>query len=454
MTFLHAPHALLPDGWAADVRVEIAADGSIAAVAAGQPRQPGDTALDTPLLPAPTNLHSHTFQRAMAGLTECAIGGSEDFWSWRRLMYRFLDRMTPADIEAVAAWAFVEMLEGGFAACAEFHYLHHQPGGGSYDDPAETGGRICAAARAAGIGLTLLPVLYQRAGLDEASVAGGQLRFGCDRDRFVRLLDATRAHLQADGADPISLGVAPHSLRAVAPADVAWAAGLLPDGPVHIHVAEQVAEVAEVTAALGRRPVETLLDLGADARWCLIHATHMTDAETAALAASGAVAGLCPVTEANLGDGVFPAAAFLAAGGRLGIGSDSNICIDVGGELRLLEYGQRLTRRARAVLADDGSVGQALWMATCRGGAQAAGRRAGAIAPGLRADLLTLQAAPGVAAMPPAERLDHAIFAAPRLPVDRLWVAGRRAVEQGRALARDALRAPFERTMAQLLAAL
>ncbi|MEL6234226.1 MAG: formimidoylglutamate deiminase [Pseudomonadota bacterium] len=454
MTSLHAPHALLPDGWAANVRVEIAADGRVGAVAVGQPRAPGDMALDALLLPAPTNLHSHTFQRAMAGLTERSAGGTDDFWSWRRLMYRFLDRMTPAHIDAVAAWAFVEMLEGGFAACAEFHYLHHQPGGGSYDDPAETGGRICAAARASGIGLTLLPVLYQRAGLDDAPVAGGQLRFGCDRDRFARLLDATRTHLQGDGADPVVLGVAPHSLRAVSPADVAWAAGLLPDGPLHIHVAEQMAEIAEVQAALGRRPVETLLDLGVDARWCLIHATHMTGAETAALAASGAVAGLCPVTEANLGDGVFPAAAFLAAGGRLGMGSDSNICIDVGGELRLLEYGQRLTRQARAVLARDGSVGQALWAAACRGGAQAAGRRAGAIAQGMQADLLTLQTAPGTGAMPPAERLDHAVFAAPRLPVDRLWVAGRLAVAEGRALARDALRAPFERTMAQLLAAL
>ncbi|MEM9048755.1 MAG: formimidoylglutamate deiminase [Pseudomonadota bacterium] len=447
MTVLYAPHALLPAGWTADVRVALDPDGRIAAVASGQPCAPGDERLQAPLLPALTNLHSHSFQRAMAGLSETASGGGDDFWSWRRLMYRFLDRMTPDQLQAVAGQAFVEMLEGGFAACAEFHYLHHGPDGTPYADSAEMSGRICEAARQSSIGLTLLPVFYARGGLDGRPLTGGQRRFGCDRAGYEGLIAAIGPHLQGAG-----LGVAPHSLRAASPEDVAWAAELLPDAPVHIHVAEQRAEVDAVQAALGRRPVETLLDLGADPRWCLIHATHMSDAETAALAACGAVAGLCPVTEANLGDGVFPAASYVAQGGRFGVGSDANTCIDAAGELRLLEYGQRLTRQARAVLAPSGSVATALWQAATAGGAQAAARDSGMIAPGHRADLLTLGPAPGVAPLPAAARLDHAVFAAPRLPLDQLWVGGTLAVEGGVALARDRLRPAFETAMAALVA--
>jgi formimidoylglutamate deiminase len=452
---LHAPRALLPSGWARDVRVSIGADGRIASVASGTAPGPGDLALaDEVLMPAPTNLHSHTFQRAMAGLTEFRSGPEgDDFWSWRSLMYRFLDAMTPEEIEAVAAFAFVEMLEGGFAACTEFHYLHNAPGGAPYSDPAELPGRICRAAAETGIGLTLLPVHYVQGGVDGRPLAGGQLRFRTGRDSFAAILDGAAHHLAALPADAV-LGVAPHSLRAVPPADVAWAAGLRPAGPVHIHAAEQTGEVAEVVAGHGARPVELLLDLGAAARWCLIHATHMTEEETRRLAASGAVAGLCPITESSLGDGIFPAASFLARGGRLGIGTDSNLLIDVAAELRTLEYSQRLRDRSRAILVAPGrSCGRFLWETAAAGGAQAAGREAGAIAPGLWADLLSVDAtAPGLASRGGDFIPDSLIFARSALRPRRVWSAGRVTVEDGRALARDGAEARYRRALARLLA--
>jgi formimidoylglutamate deiminase len=449
---LHAEAALLPGGWARDVRVAIGGDGRIASVSAGAAAAPGDRRLGAAvLLPALANLHSHTFQRAMAGLTEYRSGPAGDnFWSWRALMYRFLDRMRPEDVEAVAALAFCEMLEGGFAACAEFHYLHNAPGGAAYADPAELSARIVAAAARTGIGLTLLPVHYVRGGADGRPLAGGQLRFRTGRESYARLVEAAAAHLGAAGADAV-LGVAPHSLRAVPPEDVAWAAELRPGAPVHIHAAEQTAEVDEVRAAHGARPVELLLDrCGAGAGWVLVHATQMTAGETAALARCGAVAGLCPVTESNLGDGIFPADAFLAAGGRFGVGTDSNVLIDAAAELRTLEYSQRLRDRARVVLADGGrSNGRTLFEAALAGGAQAAGRAAGAIAPGLWADLMTLDAdLPG----PAGDRvLDHAIFAR-RGPVVRdLWSAGRHVVRDGRAVARSTIEPCWRKALERLL---
>ena len=385
MTVIHAKTALLPEGWAQDVTLRIEA-GRIASITPGA--APEAQVVDC-LLPAMVNLHSHAFQRAMAGLTEYRSAGQDSFWTWRTLMYRFLDRLTPEDVQAIAAMVMLEMAEAGYAAVAEFHYLHHAPGGQTYDDLAEMSGRIAAAAAETGLGLTHLPVLYERGGRDGRALTTGQLRFGNDPDRFARLWQGAASALRGLPEDTV-LGVAPHSLRAASPLGLRLAAGLCPRTPVHIHVAEQVAEVAEVQAATGLRPVEWLLknvELGP--RWCLIHATQMEAFETEGMAQSGAVAGLCPITESNLGDGIFDGMRFRAAGGVFGVGSDSNVRISLSEELRTLEYSQRLAGKGRAMLADAGrSTGRVLYEEAARGGAVAGGRAGGAIAPGLWACLL------------------------------------------------------------------
>jgi formimidoylglutamate deiminase len=448
MTLIHAETALLPGGWARGVRLRVEG-GRIAAVETGVP---GGRGL---LLPAPVNLHSHTFQRAMAGLTEGrGQGGQDSFWTWRQLMYRFLETLSPEDVQAIAALAMVEMAEAGYAAVAEFHYLHHAPGGAPYDDPAEMAGRIVAAAEETGLGLTLLPVLYSRGGCDGRALAGGQLRFGCEEGRFATLWQAAGRHLARLGADAV-LGVAPHSLRAVTPAGLALAAGLAPGAPVHLHLAEQVAEVAEVQAATGARPVEWLLSQAeVGPRWCAVHATQMTPAETAALARTGAVAGLCPVTEANLGDGIFAGTAWAAAGGAFGLGTDSNLRIALAEEMRMLEYGQRLRDRARAVLAGPArSTARVLWEGAAAGGAQASGRAAGAIAPGLWADLARYDdQAVDLAGLAGDRILDALVFAAGPGP-EAVWSAGRQIVAEGRHVARAQVEARYRAAVARLRAA-
>ncbi|GMG85330.1 formimidoylglutamate deiminase [Paralimibaculum aggregatum] len=449
-----AARALLPEGWAGPVRLTLAG-GRIAALGAAAAPGPGDTAAEI-LVPSPGNLHSHAFQRAMAGLTERRGTGTDSFWTWRELMYRFLGRITPEQVEAIAAQLYVEMLEAGFARVGEFHYLHHGPDGAEYAMPGEMGRRIAAAAEATGIGLTLLPVLYMQGGADGRALAGGQRRFGCDPAGFARLLEDLAAALQGAPED-WRLGVAPHSLRAVPPAALAEAVALRPEAPVHMHIAEQVAEVAEIEAAHGARPVEWALEnLGLDARWCLIHATQMTPAETDGLAASGAVAGLCPITEANLGDGIFDGARFLAAGGAFGVGSDSNIRIGLAEELRQLEHSQRLRDRARAVLAEPGgSVGRRLYEGAARGSARALGQpQGGRIAPGAPADLVALDAsALCLAAREGDALLDGWIFAGDdRAVVREVWSAGRHVVQAGHHLAREAVAARYRRALGELLA--
>ncbi len=452
MTILHASTALLPTGWHRDVAVEIAC-GRIVRVTPGVL---GEGQRVDCLLPAPVNLHSHMFQRAMAGLTERRSAGQDSFWTWRAQMYRFLDQLTPQDVQVIAAMAMVEMAEAGFASVAEFHYLHHGPGGARYGDLAEMTGRIAQAALDTGLGLTHLPVLYQRAGCDGRALSAGQLRFGNDPDQFAALWAAAGNALRDLPADSV-LGVAPHSLRAVSPQGLTLAAGLAPSAPIHIHVAEQEAEVAEVQAATGQRPVQWLLDHHAiGARWCLIHATQMTPQETAALARSGAVVGLCPITEANLGDGIFDGQRYLAAGGRFGVGSDSNVRISLSEELRSLEYSQRLALRGRAILATaEQSCGRLLFEAAVQGGAQAAGRAAGAIAPGLWADLLALDLShPDVAGVQGDSILDIFIFARGDRMVQSLWSAGRPLVSGGRHYASDAVTRAYGATVARLRGAL
>jgi formimidoylglutamate deiminase len=450
---LFAERALLADGWARDVRVTLRADGRIAAIEAGTQARAGDELLTGRLLlPAPSNLHSHAFQRAMAGMTEArGPDRSDSFWTWRKLMYRFLGALTPEDVEAIAAQVQVEMAEAGYAAVGEFHYLHNRPGGGAYDNPAELGGRIAAAADQTGLGLTMLPVLYTQGGCDGRPLAGGQLRFSCDFDQYGRILEGAVSAVAGLPADT-RIGVAPHSLRAVPLEAVREVARLRPDDPVHIHAAEQTAEVAEVEAANGARPVALLLDrVGIDARWCLIHTTHMEPSETQGLARSGAVSGLCPITESNLGDGIFDGVRFREAGGVFGIGSDSNIRISLGEELRTLEYSLRLGGRARAVLAGPGSTGRVLFEGAVAGGARACGRDAGVIAPGRLADLMTLDSdSLALAGLDGDMTLDGWIFAGDDRVVSDLWSAGRRLVTGGRHFAREAVEARYRAVLARL----
>ncbi len=447
MPILHAKSALLPDGWAEDVTLSISDAGIITSLESA----PADLQVDI-LLPAPSNVHSHAFQRAMAGLTERRGTGEQDtFWTWRQLMYRFLDHLSPDDIQAIAALVQMEMLEAGYAAVGEFHYLHHQPGGTPYADLAELSQRICAAADQTGIGLTLLPVLYQQGGVDGRPLAPGQIRFGNDPGRFLKLLDGARNAL-ADLPSDAVLGAAPHSLRAVTPhalADI----GDQVAGPLHMHLAEQIEEVREIQSAYGARPVQWLLDNHPpDPRWCLIHCTQMQPEETTDLAATGAVAGLCPITEASLGDGAFDGVGWLSSGGAIAVGSDSNIKITLPEELQQLEYSQRLRDRARAVLAHPGgSTARRLYDAVCAGGAQAMGRHSGQIAPGYLADLVALDAsAPDFTGRSGDTLLDTWVFAGKGTMVRDVWSAGRHVVRDGLHINRDAILAAYRTTMTRL----
>ena len=452
MSLIHAKTALLPDGWAEDVCVRILGGRIVEVIQGAAPVGHGVDCL----LPAPVNLHSHTFQRAMAGLTEKRTAGQDSFWTWRTLMYRFLEQLTPDDVEAIAAMVMVEMAEAGYAAVAEFHYLHHAPGGGGYADLAEMSTRIAAAAAETGMGLTHLPVLYERGGCDGRALNAGQLRFGNDPDRFAALWEGVRVGLRSMPADTV-LGVAPHSLRAASPQGLAMAAAMDPSAPVHIHVAEQLAEVAEVMDATGQRPVEWLLQhQQVDARWCLVHATQMTPDETLALARCGAVAGLCPITEANLGDGIFDGQRYVQAGGRFGVGSDSNVRVSLSEELRMLEYSQRLGLKGRACLAGPGrSAGRVLFEGAAQGGAQAAGRTSGAIAAGLWADLVALDlSGPDLMNARGDTILDTWIFARDDRLVTDLWSAGRKLVSGGRHFARDQVMRRYGATALRLRAAL
>ncbi|MDF1634813.1 formimidoylglutamate deiminase [Mycoplana sp. MJR14] len=447
MTAIFAGQALLPEGWASDVRMTLK-DGRIATVETGVAAAPGDERHGA-IVPGMANLHSHAFQRGMAGLAELRGPGSDSFWSWRTVMYRFALSMNPEQVEAVAAQLYVEMLEAGFTRVGEFHYLHHDADGRPYADIGELAARIAAAARTTGIGLTLLPVFYAHAGFGGSAPGEGQRRFINDRDGYARLLARCR---ELTAALPGGVtGVAPHSLRAVTPEELAAVVALAGDAPIHIHIAEQVKEVEDCIAWSGRRPVEWLLENApVDGRWCLIHATHMTDAETDAMAASGAVAGLCPITEANLGDGTFAAIRFLAGGGRFGIGSDSNVLIGLGDELRQLEYSQRLLHRGRNMIAaPGGSTGRALFDGAMAGGAAALGVETG-IAAGAPADFVSLRPRHDIPVS--GDRLlDAWVFSAGVAP-DTVWVAGRKLVENGRHAAREATAARFAEAMRALAA--
>jgi formiminoglutamate deiminase len=450
--------ALLPQGWASQVRIEAAA-GIITRVSTAVPPQAADErhGIGIPGLP---NLHSHAFQRGIAGLTERRGSQEDSFWSWRELMYRFVERMDADDFEAISAFAYAEMLEAGFTHVGEFHYLHHDRGGAPYANPAELAVRIAAAAAATGIGLTLLPTFYAHSGFGGAAPSKRQLRFVNDPERFARIVEASREATRAlAGA---SVGVAPHSLRAATPGELAEVVRIGQGGVIHIHIAEQMQEVEDCIAwSGGQRPVEWLLaHEDVDEYWCLVHATHATAAELAAISSSGAVVGLCPMTEASLGDGIFPAAHFMAERGRIGIGSDSNVRLDAAEELRLLEYGQRLAQRARNVLAAAGgaSTGRSLFEAALDGGWQALqGGASGAVGPGVAVgaslDLVSLaRSDAALLARSEDELLDSWIFSGGRGSVDCVWRAGVKLVSDGRHRARGALLTRYAAALQRLLA--
>lgn len=451
---VHAKTAFVAGKWLKNVRVTCA-ESMIRDVAQGSSPLSGDICVDV-LLPSLCNLHSHTFQRAMAGMTEFRAAGHENFWTWRELMYRFLGHLTPEQIQAIAAMAFLEMQEAGFASVTEFHYVHHRPDGMAYERLAELSERIFAAANETGIGLTHLPVLYTYAGVNKEALAGGQLRFSNDVDRYLRLVDDCRAAVK-DLHDDTRIGIAPHSLRATSPSDLSQLLTAVPNGPIHIHISEQLKEVADVRAKLGLRPVEWLLDnADVDKRWCLIHATHMTEEETIAMARSDAVAGLCPITEANLGDGIFNGPTYLNHDGKFGVGSDSNIRISLTEELRMLEYSQRLRDKERNVMVvGEGSVGETLYTGAAEGGAQASARNTGTIAPGKLADLVAIDRThPTLCALKDEQLLDGLCFAAADMVVTDTWSAGRHMVRSGRHIARDAIIGRYRTAVGQLLQAI
>jgi formimidoylglutamate deiminase len=467
MTAIFAQHARLPDGdaalggtaarWARGVRIEVDAQGNIGAVAENASPRPGDEAVSI-VLPGMADLHSHAFQRAMAGLAETAQAAGDDFWSWREWMYRFMARLTPEDLQAIAAQLYLEKLQRGCTAVVEFHYVHHDPQGRPYADPAHMGHRLIAAAQEAGIGLTLAPVLYTYGGFGRAPLQAHQQRFATQVDDVLRMLQSLRPAVDAD-AGQLALGLAPHSLRAVEAAQIhALLAGVDAAMPMHIHAAEQTREVDACLDVLGCRPVRHLLDaVGLDARWCVVHATHLSAGEVQGLAASGAVAGLCPSTEANLGDGLFPFVEYAAEGGRWGLGGDAHVCRDPFEELRAVEYAQRLARRRRnlaAVQAGAGSsrIGDRLWDAAVAGGAQASGRRIGRLAPGYRADLVVARLADAAAdAYDIEDWLNQAVFGGGGVQVAAAMVGGRWQLRDGQHRDAAGIHARYRAALARLI---
>jgi formimidoylglutamate deiminase len=388
MTTIFAPLAWTTDGWQRDLRIAIGADGTIASVSHGDARAAG------PVLPGMPNLHSHAFQRAMAGLAEEAVNPEDSFWTWRELMYRLVGRLSPEQVQAIATHLYIEMLKGGYTSVAEFHYLHHQPCGAHYANLSEMADRIAAAAETSGIGLTLLPTFYAHGGFGAKPLAEKQLRFRNDVDSYLKLAEGVERSTKRIGAN---WGLCFHSLRAATEQDISRVLAAHPEErPIHIHIAEQTKEIEDCLAWSNRRPVEWLYDkVEIDRRWCLIHATHVTPDEVHLMGHSEAVVGLCPTTEANLGDGIFPAQEFIAANGCFGIGSDSHVSVSALEELRWLEYGQRLKHERRNRLSAPGKpeVADTLYAGALQGGAQALGKKIGAIEAGARADLVVLDGA-------------------------------------------------------------
>ena len=455
MKVLYAPLAWLADGWQPDVRIEIDGNGMIVAVSPGAAPQPGDESVAGPLLPGMPNLHSHAFQRAMAGLAEEALNPEDSFWTWRELMYRLVGRLTPEQVQAIATHLYIEMLKGGYTSVAEFHYLHHQAGGTPYANLAEMAERIAAATQESGIGLTLLPTFYAHGGFGGQPLAEKQLRFRNDVERYLKLVDGVDRASKGVGAN---WGLCFHSLRAATETEMKEVLAAHPaERPIHIHIAEQTKEVEDCRAWSGRRPVEWLYDkFEIDRRWCLIHATHVSPDEVHMMGHSEAVVGLCPTTEANLGDGIFPAQEFLAANGAFGVGSDSHVSVNALEELRWLEYGQRLKhrRRNRLSVGERPEVADTLYGAALQGGAQAMGQHIGAIAAGKRADLVALDGDhPMLANVIPAKLLGRWLFGGSESWVKHVMAGGKWVVKDRHHAGEQAAHRAFTEAMDQLMAA-
>lgn len=446
MVVFWAKQALLPSGWASDVLIEADAAGSITALQPGAP--PGAARRLGLVLPGMPNLHSHSFQRAMAGRAERRSATADNFWTWREAMYAVVARMNPDRAEAVAAQMQMECLERGYTHLCEFHYLHHSADGTPYATREEMGLRQIAASARTGIGLTLLPSLYRHGGIFAADPLPGQRPFLHDLDTYMAMMADLRRHT----SPLLALGFAPHSLRAVTPEMLA-AIAAEPALPIHMHLAEQQREVAECQSVTGLRPAAWMLAHGfACPRWVFIHSTHLDDAEVAGLAASGAVAGLCPQTEASLGDGIFRLPQWQ---GRLGIGSDSQVCLDPAQELRQLETSQRLKLEARAVATSEASPHPArqLFDAALAGGAQAAGAAIGGLAPGLRCDWVELDTTnPDLLGLAGDAALDGWVFGPGRGVVKSVAVAGQVLVESGQHIHARQIREEYIKAMREIWA--
>jgi len=454
---LFAQDALLPSGWASQVLFQWDEYGQLTLLQTHA--APGDAPhAKGPVLPGMPNLHSHAFQRAMAGLTEYGQAAQDNFWSWRDLMYRFAAAITPDQLEAIATALYIEMLEAGFTSVCEFHYLHHDQEGRPYADDRELSLRLLRAAQKSGIGFTLLPVLYQTSDFGDRAPRSDQRRFIRRTDNILALLEALKPACDSQYA---RLGLAPHSLRAVPPDALQQAlsglTSLDPSAPIHLHIAEQIAEVEACVRWSGKRPLQWLLDHHAvNERWCLIHATHIDGQEVQQAAASGAVVGLCPTTEANLGDGIFDVRSWRAFGGRWGIGSDSHIAVNAAEELLMLEYGQRLTAQKRNLLISPyaSSVATSMTLEAVAGGAQASGRRVAGLAVGQQADWVILDPDhPALEGLPNAESMLSAhIFASSRQSaIAEVWVAGQPRVQQGRHSDSMIARFEFQAARSQLM---
>ena len=458
MAALFASDALLPSGWARDVLVEWDGAGIISSVVARAAPE-GAAVAAGPLLPGIANVHSHAFQRAMAGLAEFRGHPTDDFWTWREEMYRLVQLLAPEDVEAIARHLYIEMLKHGYTTVAEFHYLHNDRDGRPYADKAEMANRIVGAAGDGGIALTLLPVLYAHGGFGHRVLSPAQRRFGGDPAFVLELLREVAAFHLPNAL--LRLGVAPHSVRAVDAlllTEIVDAATRLdPTLPIHMHVSEQVGEVTECIETQGTTPlawVRDLVEIGP--RWCFIHATHLTQLEMKSLAATGASVGLCPTTEANLGDGIFEFTPWFEARRPWSIGGDSHVAVSPFEELRALEYSQRLRHRVRNVIADEDSpdVAANLWLGAAAGGAQSTGQPTGMIAVGRRADFVVLDGADvdfeglGAAAM-----LGVAMFSGSSNRVRDVFVAGSMVIANGRHPREESAASDFRATLKRLRAA-
>ena len=450
MTKIFASKILTSSGWKENITVEINADGHIEKLRTDTKEYDHHVGC---LLPAPVNAHSHSFQRAMSGLTEYRGPNPKDsFWTWRKLMFKFLKQLDPDIVEAIAAFVQMEMLEAGFSTNVEFHYLHHSESGRPYDDIAEMSQRIISAANQSGIGLTLLPVFYQYGGCDLRALEDGQRRFGNNLDQFQTLFQRVSKILETSPPDTF-LGLAPHSLRAVDPKDLIELVNIAEKKPIHMHLAEQVAEVDEVKEFLGARPVEWVMEnLDISNQWCMIHCTQMEPHEVKMLSKTQAVAGLCPITESSLGDGIFEGTNWMSNNGNIAIGSDSNVRISLSEELRTLEYSQRLRDRSRAVLANSHqSTGRRLFEGICKGGAQAAGRKTGLIKEGYLADLLALNTNHvDLERHKEDTLLDSYIFSGDDRMISDVWSAGRHLVKDGEHILRTEITRAYKKATKKL----